>query len=318
MKIIVTLVLFIFLLAGCTNFQENQSKPVRFAIIGDLTGGEREGVFNVGAYGLTAMQPDFILSIGDLIEGGIEDVDTLNKEWSSFTDRLDNQSIPFYPLVGNHDISNVIQRQWYEETVAPRYYHVRHRDLLFLMLDSEDFTDKRFADFKVLRNEAIEIYKKDKKAFFNTEYANLPERKYGLVRKEQSEYFLDVLQKNSDVRWVFVLMHKPLWRSDDSGFSEIEIALSGFSYTVFNGHEHAYHHTERNGRDYIQLGTTGGEYTPKDRGEYMDHIMWVSVTDSGPKYLNITLDGMRDKFGKVPAGGDELCLSYKACKEDAL
>ena len=54
---------------------------VRFAIIADLTGGERAGVFKVGAKAINAMKPDFIMSIGDLIEGGTEDIDQMNKEW---------------------------------------------------------------------------------------------------------------------------------------------------------------------------------------------------------------------------------------------
>lgn len=72
---------------------------IRFAIIGDLTGGERDGVFKVASKGIEQMQPDFIMSIGDLIEGGTEDEAQMNSEWATFQNNLGNKGIPFYPAV---------------------------------------------------------------------------------------------------------------------------------------------------------------------------------------------------------------------------
>ena len=105
------------------NTPEADESLVRFAIIADLTGGERPGVFKVGAEAVRAMKPDFIMSIGDLIEGGTEDVDQMNKEWRTFNENLNKGDLDFYPVVGNHDISNTAMRHWYEKVVAPRYYH---------------------------------------------------------------------------------------------------------------------------------------------------------------------------------------------------
>ncbi|WP_135456694.1 metallophosphoesterase family protein [Vibrio echinoideorum] len=278
---------------------EVNENTVQFAIIGDLTGGERTGVYSDAVNALTLMQPDFILSVGDLIEGGTEKVVTMNSEWKVFADITKRSEIPFYPVVGNHDISNTKMRDWWESTIGPRYYHFRHRDLLFLMLDSEDFTAKRFNEIKTLRNEAVELYKTEgKEAFAATEYARLKERKYGQISDEQLEYFLDALEENKDVKWVFVLMHKPLWSDTSSGFVRLEHALQDFSYTVMNGHEHTYYYEEKKGRDYIQLATTGGALTPSSRGFHMDHIMWISIDDKEPKIINLKLEGLMDKYGK--------------------
>ncbi|OBT14042.1 hypothetical protein A9264_02405 [Vibrio sp. UCD-FRSSP16_10] len=93
-------------------------------------------------------------------------------------------------------------------------------------------------------------------------------------------------------------MHKPLWSDDSSGFSLLEPALSQFDYTVLNGHEHTYYYEEKHGRDHIQLGTTGGDFTPADRGVHMDHILWVSFADKEPSFINIRLDGLVDKYGE--------------------
>lgn len=287
---------------------------VRFAIIADLTGGERRGVFRVGAAGIRAMRPDFIMSIGDLIEGGTEDIGQMNKEWEAFRENLNEGDLDFYPVVGNHDISNTTMRDWYEKTVAPRYYHFRYKNVLFLVLDSEDFTDEFFSELKQKRNEAIAVYKQNPAAFSDTEYAKMPERSYGVISDAQTAYALETIEVNRDVRWTFILMHKPVWKDEnESNFKKIEKALGGEKYTVFNGHVHGYEYKQRFGQDYIQLATTGGEMI-KSSAKNMDHIMWVSVGER-PDYLSIKLNGMLDKTGQVPAAGHDLCLQDDGCQE---
>jgi len=293
-----------------------QDDKVRFAIISDLTGGEREAIFDIAVEGLTALQPDFILSIGDLIDGGVEDINKLNKQWQFFEQRITKTNTPFYPVVGNHDISNLVMRTWWQENIAPRYYHIRHKDVLFLMLDSEDYPDERFSEMAQIRLDGIAVYKNNPADFSDTKYAKLFERKYGQIRNKQADYFTKVLQENNDVKWTFILMHKPLWKqATKTGFSYIESALKGREYTVFNGHTHTYNYTKRLGQDYIQLGTTGGAFTPADDGEYMDHIMMVSInkTDEKPKLLNITLGGMRNKFGQIPVNENNICSGQQTC-----
>ncbi|QFU77396.1 serine/threonine protein phosphatase [Halioglobus maricola] len=271
---------------------------VRFAIIGDLTGGEREGVFDAAVAALAQLNPDFVLSVGDLIEGGTEDVAQMEREWAAFTDRLTPLNMPLYPLVGNHDISNMAMREWWEGSVGPRYYHFRLGDYLFLMLDSEDFSGQRFAEIKQLRNDAVAVYKSQgPEAFLATDYSRLDERKFGVMGRAQSDYFIQVLDKNQDAYWVFVLMHKPLWDSASSGYADLEQALGNFSYSVFNGHEHSYNREVRAGVEHIQMGTTGGEFTPKTRGEYMDHILWVTLGRGGPDMVNIKLEGLVGRAG---------------------
>lgn len=295
-----------------------QNNTIRFTVISDLTGGERPGIFDIAVEGISALQPDFVISVGDLIEGGTTDVAQLNKEWLRFSSKVKQVNVPFYPVVGNHDISNLVQRQWWIETIAPRYYHFRYQDMLFLVLDSEDFPDERFDEMARIRLEGIAVYKKNPADFPKTEYANLFERKYGQIRSAQSAYFTKVLADNNDVKWTFIFMHKPLWkRAEKTGFSLLESALSDRKYTVFNGHTHTYHYTKRLGQDYIQLGTTGGAYAPADDGDYMDHIMMVAMGESSdkPTYVNITLSGMRNKRGGMLANGERICSGKQTCSD---
>jgi len=300
---------------------DKSTDVVRFAVIADLTGGERKGIFDVAVEGLAAMKPDFVLSIGDLIEGGTEDITNLNKEWKHFSQRVEKIGVPFYPVVGNHDISNLVQRQWWEKNIGPRYYHFRYKDILFLMMDTEDYPEHRFAELAKIRMDGIAVYKKNPQDFPKTEYANLAERKVGEFSAKQIRYFEQVIKDNSDVRWTFVLMHKPVWWATtrpELNMKEhllpIEKALQGRSYTMLCGHVHKYEYKKRLGQDYIQLATTGGAFTPADSGEYMDHILWVSVTRKQAQYLNITLNGMRTKEGNIPANGEQLCPAPRACE----
>ena len=41
-----------------------------FAIIGDLTGGERKGIYAKAVTALNLLRPEFVMSVGDLVAGG--------------------------------------------------------------------------------------------------------------------------------------------------------------------------------------------------------------------------------------------------------
>ncbi len=59
----------------------------RFAIVADLTGGERPGVFADAVGKLNMLQPEFVMSVGDLIEGYTGDEAELVRQWEAFEAR---------------------------------------------------------------------------------------------------------------------------------------------------------------------------------------------------------------------------------------
>ena len=89
-----------------TDFNSNEDQ-FTFAIISDLNGGEREGIFSVAVEQTNLFNPSFVLSVGDLIDGGTEDKAQLKKEWESFDGRASKLNAPFFHLGGNHDLTNV-------------------------------------------------------------------------------------------------------------------------------------------------------------------------------------------------------------------
>jgi hypothetical protein len=289
-----------------------------FAIIGDLNGGERKGVFEIAAQQIKLLRPKFTLSIGDLIDGGSEDTVELKKQFDDFDARAAKTGAPFFHVGGNHDLTNLVMRKFWENRYGARYYHFIYNNVLFLMIDSEDYEDKRMMEIYYARKRAIELLDSGKTEIAEkSTYFSMPERKTGYMSTEQSEYFTKVIGNNPDVRWTFIFMHKPVWQNTGNGSLEkIETALKGRSYTVFNGHLHDYSYTKRNNSDYIMMATTGGGQNPKSSNSF-DHVTLVTMSSEGPSIINLRLDGMLDKTGKIPLGGDTVCFQASKCDRAA-
>ncbi len=282
-----------------------------FAVVTDLESGYRQGVFEVAAAQLALMRPAFILTVGDMIDGGKEDEAKLKAEWEAFDARLKATKAPFFHVGGNHDLTNLTQRKVWAERYGPRYYHFSYKDVLFLVLDTEDYSDARMAEIYRLRADYLTTRKTDPEKAKALPYATLLEAKVGEIGPDQSAYFEKVLKDNPKARWTVLLMHKPVYRrTDGRGLDRIEAALKDRPYTLLNGHLHRYGYSQRNGRDYITLGTTGGERAFDGSEGAMDHMMWVTMTPDGPSIANLRLDGVLDKTGQIPAGGGKLCLDH--------
>jgi hypothetical protein len=285
-----------------------------FAVFSDLTGGERDRIFEIAIAQLNLLRPELIMNVGDLIEGDSKDEAGLAAEWNSFDERAKRARAPVFYAGGNHDLTGEMLRKVWESRNGPRYYHFVYKNALFLVFDTEDNTPERMQEILELRNEAIAIYKHEgPEAFAKTEYASLPERSAGTIGPEQSAYFRDVIAANSDVRWTFLFLHKPAWQKEgEATFSAIEAVLADRPYTVFTGHVQAFGYEERNGRDYIRLATTGGEQFPK-AGRSADHVTLVTVDEGGVDIANLLMSGILDKSGRVPLDGEAVCFEQSAC-----
>lgn len=235
----------------------NDPKNFQFALVSDLWGGYREGIFDDAVKKLNLLYPEFVLSVGDLISGQVYDTLKVAEEWSEFNQKANGLNMPFFYLPGNHDISNQVMAREWEKLYGRRYYYFVYKNVLFLILDSND----------------------------NEEF---------LFSEKQVDYATRVLKDHPKVRWTFVLMHHPAWEYETGGrFGKIEQALSGRKFTVIAGHRHHYHYEQRNGNNYYVLSTTGAGN--RLRGNYFgefDHITWITMTDEGPAMSNLRLDGI--------------------------
>ncbi len=323
-------VLLLALIASCKNEPENKKVPkfehditsgptpwtsdtfeleeedFTFAIISDLNGGEREGVYSAAVSQLNRLDPTFVVSVGDLIDGGTEDSLQLANEWNSFDNRTSKLNMPFFYLGGNHDLTNPTMRKFWKQRFGRRYYHFVYEDVLFLMMDSEDYEEQRMMEIYRARARALKIISGEIDGLYeDSEYFKMQERKVGGMSSDQLDYFKSVLEKYPKVKWTFVMMHKPLWkRLDNKGLGNLETLLTKRPYTVINGHEHSFSHQLRNNRDYIILGTTGGGQKEKDSMSF-DHLSLVRM-EKQPIITHLRMDGILDKKGNLPEGGDSI------------
>lgn len=293
----------------------NNPANFQFAVVGDRTGGVRPGVFARAMAQLNWLQPEFVLSVGDHIEGYTDDAAALKRQWREIEGHVEKLDMPYFYVAGNHDISNAaMQREWRARR-GRDYYHFRYGDVLFLALSTEDpptanAKKQALAELGVTREayrRAVEVLQGEpaevRAALARDPQlakiaAVLAEGDAVTISEEQVAYMERAVAENADVRWTFVLMHKPAWKYDAPAFERIEASLADRPYTVLAGHYHYYAREQRHGRDYIQMGTTGGgqDTHPKGPGT-LDHLMWVTLTDAGPRIAIIALDGLFDRNG---------------------
>lgn len=285
-----------------------EAGAVRFAVFGDLTGSEREGVFKTAIAQLNLLRPELVINVGDLIQSG-GSIKQLNEKWEAFDQRANQSSAPVIYMGGNHDLLADNERQVWADRLGPRYFHLQYRDILFLVLDTEDYTPERRQQIIDMKADAYDLVKEQGwDVLAETDYGKHPEDETGAISVAQSEYMLNALAEHDDVRWTFVLTHKAPWANEDmSTWQAIEAALADRPYTVFNGHRHAYKHTVRQGRDYIRLATTGGVMLPQNGPAY-DHMLWVTVDSEGAHVASLKMSGILDKEGLIPTDGESLCL----------
>jgi predicted phosphodiesterase len=262
-------------LGGKTFFPKEERNPVthlrwneddkqfQFVIVSDRTGGHRAQVFSQAVEKINLMQPAFVLSVGDLIEGGKKPEEKLAAEWKEFDGFVNKLEMPFFYVAGNHDAATKESSKFWEEKLGKRYYHFVYRNVLFLILNSND-----------------------------------PPGSVA-IGKEQAAWARKVLADNRDVSWTIVAFHHPIWNGaiEKNGFGEIESALKDRNYTVFAGHVHRYEKTVRQGMAHYQLATTGGSSRMRgvDYNEF-DHFVWVTMKkEGGPVLANILLDGVHNE-----------------------
>lgn len=232
----------------------------RFAILSDRTGEMRPGIFEDAVTKVNQLQPEFVMSVGDLINGYTKSPKTFDAQWREFEAIVEGLQMPFYYVPGNHDVTNAKLRAEWKKRRGDLYFSFVYQNVLFLCLDSEDLSagDK------------------------------------GGVGPEQIAWAAKTLAAHKDVRWTLLFFHRPLWMSKNMrGYEKIEAALEGRNYTVFTAHWHRYLQRERKGMRHYVLATSGGgsKMRGSSVGEF-DHVTWVTMKPEGPSVVHLELSGI--------------------------
>jgi hypothetical protein len=261
-----------------TSLSPNVSaEQFRFAIVSDRTGGHRKGVFSRAVQQVNLMQPEFVMSVGDLIEGG-RTPEASRKQWDDFDRYAKQFGMPFFFCPGNHDADNEPKANVWKERLGRAYYHFVYKNCLFLILNSNDLPT---AGGRLANG----------------------------IGKDQIAYVEKTLKENDKVRWTFVFLHHPLWAARDvpaTNWLDVEKLLAGRKHNAFCGHVHVFRKFLRNGTSYYQLATTGGSSAMRglEYGEF-DQIAWVTMNTDKPVIAQLALNGvMKDDLTAIETDED--------------
>jgi hypothetical protein len=198
------------------------------------------------------------------------------KEWKEFFEISKAINIPFFPVIGNHEVAGTIRGEeiYRRQFILPdgkSYYAFRAGGAFFVILDSE--------------------------------------KGKGKIVDEQGAWLEDILSSSTE-KLKFVFIHRPLFlpmdslktgRAMDKYPIERDRLHQLFMKTgvksVFAGDDHRYDRTERGNILYIITGGGGAPiYALKDSGGYF-HYVWVSVEGGRMEGEVVDLDGqIQDRF----------------------
>ncbi len=242
--------------------------PFRFAMMGDSRDGEK--VYIQLMKRALERKPHFIIHLGDMIPKPHE------KEWQTFFEISRQVNLPFFPVVGNHDVGTTtlgeeIYRKQFFLPENKTYYAFRVGGILFVILDSE--------------------------------------KGRGRIINEQLSWLEDILSSSKEkIKLVFI--HRPLFlpvgslktgRAMDKYPVERDdlhrLFLKNKVKAVLEADDHRYDRREQDGILYLISGGGGAPLTSlKEKGGYF-HYVWISVQKEKMEGEVVDLEGqIKDRF----------------------
>lgn len=216
-----------------------------FAVFGDRTGGPAEGV-NVLADAVrdvNLVEPDMVMTLGDLIEG-YATAEPWLQEAEEYKGIMNNLICPWFPVAGNHDIywgghgrPEGHHESNFETHFGPLWYAFEHKNCFFIVL----YTDEGIAET-------------NEKGFMNPALQQMS--------AEQMAWLKEMLIQGESADHVFVFAHHPRWIGGhyrDTWEPVHEVLKAAENVTaVFGGHIHHMRSDPRDGIQYLSLATVGG------------------------------------------------------------
>ena len=221
--------------------------PVRFAVIGDRTGGHQPGIHGKIVGEIDRMNPDFVVGVGDMIEGYTGDTTAIKTEWKEYAALIRPLDVPFYMVPGNHDIWDSASAEFYRRYAGQPYYSFDTGPLPFIVLDTSRWST----------------------------VSTFPQ--------EQITWLMSDLERSREAEYTIVIYHIPYWIETIAKGNPDPLHDVFVDYgvdAVFTGHYHVYFGGEYDGILYTGVGSSGGHCEPGVTG-LMYHFMWVTVTRHG-------------------------------------
>jgi 3',5'-cyclic AMP phosphodiesterase CpdA len=215
----------------------------QFAVVGDRTGETVSGVWERVWQQIAQEKPDFVVTVGDTIQGGKDS--TAQAEWLAVRPTWARWQLPVYFAPGNHDIWSERSRKIYEQqTGRPSFYSFNYQNAHFTILDNSESLELTAGQLKFLEAD---------------------------------------LQANRARAPKFVFFHQPFWLipimlgNSDLPFHQM-MRKYGVNYVV-SGHVHQYLRKEQDGIVYLLAGSSGGHLRGHDpakgfaQGWFFSHLL---------------------------------------------
>lgn len=204
--------------SGLADYPADQPPPGSIVIYGDCRGGH--DIHRAIVEAVVKAEPKAVFNTGDLVDDS-----SSADQWATFDNitRGLRQMAPYYPALGNHDLPPDLFFALFELPNNERWYSMQIDGLQFVVLDTNSAIDHESDQYKWLE---------------------------------------DQLQDMSD-NFVVAVFHRPLlstgWHGGDPDldrilkplFEEYDVDL------VFNGHDHDYERSYRNGIYYVVTAGSG-------------------------------------------------------------
>lgn len=262
----------LLLISGFSNqaLAQPADNEVRFVVWGD-TQFANKPLFERFVHETDMLNPDFVLQVGDMIQGYTYDHEQVRKEWDIYKAQIEPLTMPFYPVPGNHDVvtgpsEEVYKEIWGEEKLV---YSFDHGPVHVLVLDT----------YWGEEDDTIAEWQRD---WIEEDLA-----KYAALNGGEGSEELDS-------KAIFAFMHAPLWRykSDHPGrqaWDEVHELFKRYPVKlVAGGHTHEYVWENRDGIDYVVLNSSGSMPNRSERGGSIHSMIHVSVRDEAePRYAVI-------------------------------
>lgn len=243
------IVLFVFLMiiqSGSVLAEE-----YRFVVMGDNR--HNKPVVMPDTYELiigevNLLKPAFVVLCGDLILGYTDNDSLIREEWREFKEVTGRFQMPYYLVVGNHDVWDESSQAIYKEECGDLYYSFDYKGSSFIMIDTE------------LAGE--------------TDY----------ITGEQLDWLELKLEEKRGARHISVFMHKPLWTFEGepgkAWNEQVHPLLLKYGVDdVFAGHDHAYYIDYRDGIRYVVSGGAGAPIGEHPESGDFHHYLLCTVED---------------------------------------
>ncbi len=124
----------------------NSDDAFSFVVVGDGTGWQASTDWPRTIERINLLKPDFVMSLGGLIEGETKDLADLAKQWDQFDAMIAKLDAPFFYCAGNHDVTYPIMRTAFVDRYGRSFYSFNYKGRHFIVLDSHTaMTDEAFA-----------------------------------------------------------------------------------------------------------------------------------------------------------------------------